>query len=75
MEGALKGAIMLIRLGLAIGGLWALGWILFGLLYFAFGGGAGLFMLLISAPVAVGGLVVFYGLGHLFHWVFTGRWR
>ncbi len=66
---------MLIRLGLAVGGLWAFGWLLFGLLYFAFGPGAGLFMVLISAPVAAGGFVVLYGLGHLLHWVFTGKWR
>ena len=77
----MKGSKILIRLGLALGGLWALGWILFGWLAIGLqpqassGLRAGLASLMVFGLVALVGFLVFYGAGHLLHWVFTGKWR
>ncbi len=77
----MKRSSILIRLGLAIGSLWALGWILFGWLAIAVEPQvsswhrAGLASLVVFGLVAAGGFIVFYGAGHLLHWVFTGKWR
>lgn len=64
---------MLIRIGLAVGGLWALGWIYFGWVVIVADPQVSWF---IFGLVAVVGFTVFYGAGAFLEWAFwvlTGR--
>ena len=64
---------MFIRLGLALGGLWALAWLLIGaILGTADWAASWMGVFLIGATVGAVGFMVFWGLGFLLHWVFSG---